>query len=124
VVPVTKAPKPPRIKVTDRDGQIVTMSQKSWQHMLKGHPEMEPHEDEIRRTISDPDFVVRSPQEPLDPSGERRVACRHEPMIRKSRPYLYVPIEYCARGNWVISAYLDAFPPKGEPLFVRIIAHR
>jgi hypothetical protein len=124
VVTAPKEPKKPRLEVTDRDGKIVTMSEKSWRHMLFGHPEMAQYEDEICLTISDPDFIVRSPQAPVDPSGERRVACRYEPTIRRSRPYLYVPIEYSGRGNWVPSAYLDPFPPKGEALFVRLIAHR
>jgi hypothetical protein len=98
------------------------MSEKSWRHMVDGHPEMAALEDVITRTIKDPDLIVRSPQAPRDPSGERFVACRFEPTIRRSRPYVYVPIEYGNQGNWVPSAYLDALPPRGEVEFVRIVA--
>jgi hypothetical protein len=113
-----------RFSVLDRDGETVTMSEKSWQHVVRGHPEMAGHEEIVKRTISDPDYVVRSAQKARDPSGERRVACRYEPTIRRSRPYVFVPIEYAPGGNWVPSAYLDAFPPKGEILFVRLIVDR
>ena len=71
----------------------------SWQRMLQGHPEMAGLEPAIRRTVEDPDVVVRSPQRALHPDGERRVACRFEPSLRASRPYVYVPIEYSPARN-------------------------
>jgi hypothetical protein len=113
-----------RFRVNDRDGNPVTMSEKSWQHVLQNHPEMAGYEDVILRTISDPDIVALSPQMARNPSGERRVACRFEPTIRRSRPYVYVPIEYSPIGNWVPSAYLDPFPPTGAILFVRLVHDR
>ena len=75
-------------------------------------------------TINDPDYIVRSPQKPRHPSGERYVLCRYEPTIRKSRPYVYVPVEYSPTGNWVPSAYLDPLPPRGEIVFVRLVHDR
>lgn len=100
------------------------MSEKSWQHMLHGHPEMAALEPAIRRTVEDPDVVVRSPQRALYPVGGRRVACRFDPSLRRSRPYVYVPIEYSPAGSWIPSAYLDRLPPTGEVLFVRLVTDR
>lgn len=93
-----------RLTIRDRDGLPVTTSRKSWQHMLFGHPEMASLECVIVRTVKDPDVVVRSPQRARHPDGERRVACRFEPSLRPSRPYVYVPIEYSPAGNWIPSA--------------------
>lgn len=109
----------------DREGKKVTLSRKSWQqHVITNHPEMAGQEDAICRTIEDPDYVSKSPQMPRHPSGERLVACRREPTIRTTRPYVFVVIEYCPTGNWVPSTYLSPLPPKGEHVFLRLIRDR
>jgi hypothetical protein len=105
----------------DRDGKRVTIHQKNWAHIVTRHPEMAGIEEAVVRTIADPDLVSEAANDPIDPSGERLVCCRHEPTIGRSRPYLWVYIEYSHQGHWVPTAYLNALPPKGPYRFVRLL---
>ncbi len=115
---------PTYMTMTDRQGTKVTISEKSWQHVTDGHPELMGCEDFIRRTVGDPDLEAKSATPARNPDGERWVCSRHEPTIRRSRPHLWVVIEYSPRGNWVPTAYLNALPPPGEYRFVRLLSAR
>ena len=51
---------------------------------------------EVSAYLAEPHLAVVAS---LRPDGERRVACRFEPSLRASRPYVYVPIEYSPARN-------------------------
>jgi hypothetical protein len=81
---------------------------------------MEGEEEAVRLTISDPDIVVRPHSRPRGRGIERRVNARLGPHSRYNKVYVWVPIEYGPAGNWLVTAYLNALPPKGELLYVRV----
>ena len=41
-------------EIRDRRGRKVLFSLERWRHIIEGHPEIEPFEDEIRRAIEAP----------------------------------------------------------------------
>jgi hypothetical protein len=42
------------LQTGDPDGRLVVLTGQAWLHILDGHPELEPHLQEIRRAIAGP----------------------------------------------------------------------
>jgi hypothetical protein len=47
-----------REKYQDRQGRAVTLSPERWQHIVSGHPEIEPYAADIRRAVEAPTAVI------------------------------------------------------------------
>lgn len=108
------------LEVKDWNGAIVRLLAPQWKHIQGQHPEMADQLDAIAKTISDPDVVTLSDTLPTDAAGVRHVASRADVHSRYPRMYVRVPIEYCQKGNWVTTAYVNLLPPKGDLVYVRV----
>jgi hypothetical protein len=52
-------------KFRDRQDREVLLSPERWRHIISGHPEIEPYEEEVRRAVETPSAVLagREPDE-------------------------------------------------------------
>lgn len=109
-------------EVIDGRGRTVEVRDERWQHIVERHPEMVGEEDALRRTVSDPDLVIRPQARPRGRKGiERRANCRLDAHSRYKGLYVIVPIEYVPSGrHWVVTAFVAPLPPKGTYVFFRI----
>jgi hypothetical protein len=106
--------------VEDGRGRKVRLYRTQWKHICERHPEMADALEGIKLAISDPDVVSRSESGPRDPDCERRVNSRRDAHPSYKRFYVRVPIEYCEKGNWVVTSYVNPLPPEGELIYVRV----
>ena len=102
----------------DRDGNEVRLTESQWEsHIAHEHPDVEPHLEEIRAVIEDPDIVaaVRSDEIFLSTLGA---------VSRRSRQYLKVVVAYSnevtgRRIGSVRTAFFTGRRPKGRILYER-----
>jgi hypothetical protein len=106
--------------VQDGRGKTVQVREKQWAHIEGKHPVMSGEEEAIRRTVSDPDIVIRPSSRVRGRGIERRVNCRLGAHSRYNGLYVWVPIDYGTKENWVVTAYPNAGLPEGDVLYVRI----
>ena len=107
-------------EIPDGRGLTVQVREGVWRHIVQGHPEMASEEEAVRLTVSDPDLVVRPISRARGRGIERRINCRLGARSRRSRAYLWVPIDYGPEENWIVTAYSNLLTPKGEILYVRL----
>jgi len=111
---------PLRFEAPDGRGRVVKVHEASWNHVLRGHPEMAGAEEAIRLTISDPDLVIRPANRPKGRGIDRRVNCRLGPHPSYNTFYVVVPIDYQGQESWLVTAYVSPRIPKGDLIFVRV----
>jgi hypothetical protein len=107
-------------EVVDGRGRTVKIHEPSWNHMTRGHPELQGAEEAVRLTIGDPDMVLRPQNRPKGRGIDRRVNCRLGTHSGYKHLYVVVPIDYQGEESWMVTAYLSPSPPKGKLLFVRV----
>jgi hypothetical protein len=105
-------------EVLDGRGKPVVITAEAWKHLIRRHPEMD--EESIRAAIADPDIVVRPANRKKGRGIDRRINLRLGAHARYDRLYVVVVIDYGAKANRLITAYLSGNTPKGALIFVRI----
>jgi hypothetical protein len=99
-------------------GEIVYLTRERIEHIRGGHPEFNAMEEQvmieiIRRTIEKPSIIVQSRK---DPDG--LVFAKWEPRIYGGK-YVVVTVITSHERNWIITAFISRYKPKGIVLWMQ-----
>ena len=103
-----------RWRTRDHNDEEVILYEHQWPHIAV-HKEFVGHENVIKSTLFDPNYVVTTRHTPRYPGGVRRSSCKLGAHPRFKGLYVVVAVEYGATGtNFVVTAFLPPKPPDGE----------
>ena len=88
-------------EVVDKTGRIIRMTDTNWIHIIRRHPQISTHQEEIKETLIKPDMILNPQRE----DEGLRYYYKHYKHRNSPNKYLLVVVKYLNGTGFTISAH-------------------
>lgn len=99
------------MRLKDKDGRNVVLTEAGWKHIVAEHPEMEGWLEWVKIALANPHLIFRSTQD--------NMCVMYYHFLPKAKLYVMVVTDWSDDPARILTAFPARVPKKGERIYVR-----